>query len=81
MPYLTSSAPTEQDSIYLVVCSNGLYYPPHGFIIQAASIEEADRIARYQYGKLTGLDSAVITSRLTAYDDLPEIMFGESCDI
>jgi hypothetical protein len=62
---------------YLVMCTYPSH-PPHAYIIEAESEDIAGAIARRRY-QMTAeheLGLANITAKVTAYAELPEIMFG-----
>jgi hypothetical protein len=63
---------------YLVTCTHR-GHPPHAWILDAPSADIAAAMAQYRYGKVTGVHWAEAV-RVTAYADLPEIMFGEDAE-
>lgn len=61
--------------------------PPHAFIVDVDSVQFVGRnlpyiaecIGRYRYEMATGIiDSTECSVRVTPYEDLPEIMFGNA---
>jgi hypothetical protein len=69
----------DTDTLYLVVLTHP-EHAPRGLFIEAPTWKIADAKGRYQYATLTGCASDACSCRVTAYADLPEIMFGEECD-
>jgi hypothetical protein len=62
---------------YLVTCTYPSH-PPHAYIIEAESEDIAGAIARRRYQMTAERELVLtnITAKVTAYADLPEIMFG-----
>jgi hypothetical protein len=60
---------------YLVVCAHQ-GEPAHAWCIEADTADIAAAIARYRYQNVTGVVWPE-TIRVTAYAELPEIMFGD----
>ena len=78
----TATAETAERQLYLVMCTHSTY-PPHAYIVSAApigrktTVDVAAAIARHRYRLACGDDSIEgIATQVTAYADLPEIMFG-----